>query len=77
MHLCEIYLYIFACFVICQSSPFDVCDHKHTRQNISPCNYRWQKAIAFDIAIEEKIIDRKFLPLVIYLQFTMNLSLFC
>ena len=43
----------------------------------SPRNYRWQTAIAFDIAIEEKIIDRKFFPSIIYLQFAMNLSLFC
>ena len=42
----------------------------------SPRNYRLQKAIAFNIAIEEKIINSKFLPLIIYLQFTMNLSLF-
>ena len=43
----------------------------------SPRNYRRQKAIAFDIAIEEKIIGSKFLPSIIYLQFAMNLSLFC
>ena len=43
----------------------------------SPRNYRRQKAIAFDIAIEEKIIGSKFLPPIIYLQFAMNLSLFC
>ena len=49
---------------------------KGTKMN-SPRNYRWQKAIAFDIAIEEKIIDSKFLPSIICLQFAMNLSLFC
>ena len=42
----------------------------------SPQNYRWQNAIAFNITIKEKIINSKFLPLIIYLQFTMNLSLF-
>ena len=42
----------------------------------NPCNYQQQRAIAFNIAIEEKIIDIKFLPSIIYLQFTMN-SLFC
>ena len=31
----------------------------------------------FDIAIEEKIIDSKFLLSIIYLQFAMNLFLFC
>ena len=46
-------------------------------KSFSPCNYQWQKAIAFNIAIEEKIIDSKFLPLIIYLQFAMNISLFC
>ena len=40
----------------------------------SPRNYRRQKVIAFDIAIEEKIIDSK---LFTYLQFAVNLSLFC
>ena len=34
-------------------------------------------AIAFNIAIEQKIIDSKFLLLIIYLPFAMNLSLFC
>ena len=43
----------------------------------SPCNYRQQKANAFDIAIKEKIIGSKFLPLIICLQFSMNLSLIC
>ena len=33
----------------------------------SSCNYRQQKAIAFDIAIKEKIIDSKFLLSIIYL----------
>ena len=45
--------------------------------SISPRNYRRQKAIVFDIAIKEKIICSKFLPPIIYLQFAMNLSLFC
>ena len=43
----------------------------------SPRNYRRQKAIAFDIVIKEKIIGNKFLLLIIYLQFSMNLPLFC
>ena len=38
--------------------------------------YQIVMLIAFDIAIEEKIIDSKFLPSIIYLQFAINLSLF-
>ena len=49
----------------------------HLYSPFSPRNYRRQKTIAFDIAIEEKIIGSKFLPSIIYLQFAMNLSLFC
>ena len=37
-----------------------------TQGESSPCNYRRRKAIAFNIAIEEKIIDRKLLPSIIF-----------
>ena len=36
-----------------------------------------RQLIAFDIAIKEKVIDSKFSLSIIYLQFAMNLSLFC
>ena len=62
------------------NSMFKITSDKRSSKFIlvnSPRNYRRQKAIPFDIAIEEKIIGSKFLPSIIYLQFAMNLSLFC
>ena len=62
-------------FILMVSVSFLSC---HKKGDIfRPRNYRRQKAIAFDIALEEKIIDSKFLPSITYLQFAVNLSLFC